>query len=122
MFSLVSHFFIIALKRTRQAQSPKTPLPTLPLTSWPIRSVHQHFACRVPPKEITDEGNDHEQSLGRSSEGQPGEALYKGCYQVRRQVAVGRETEETSMDKSQQASQQTHQPKQHVKLRISGVL
>lgn len=76
----------------------------------------------MPPEEITDEGNDHEQSLGGSSEGQPGEALYKGCYQVRRQVAVGRETEETSMDKSQQASQQTHQPKLYVKLRIGGIL
>jgi len=51
----------------------------------------------VPPKEITDEGNDHEQSLGRSSEGQPGETLDECCHQVRRQVTVGKETGETGM-------------------------
>lgn len=88
---------------------------------WPIRSVHQHFAGRMPPKEVTNERNDHEQSLGRSSEGQPGQALYECCHQVCWQVAVGKE-EETSMSQFQQVSQHTHQPKQHVRLRTSGIL
>lgn len=48
--------------------------------------MHQHPAGGVPPEEIADEGNDHEESLGRGSERQPGQPLDERCHQVGWQV------------------------------------
>lgn len=58
-----------------------------PLTCWPSWPVHQHPAGGVPPEEVTDEGDDHEESLGRGREGQPGQPLDERRHQVRWQVA-----------------------------------
>lgn len=48
--------------------------------------MHQHPAGRVPPEEVADEGDDHEQSLGRGGERQPGQPLDERCHQVGWQV------------------------------------
>lgn len=69
--------------------------------------MHQQPAGGVPAEQVADEGNDHEESLGRGRERQPGQPLDERCHQVRGQVPGDRREQPVTVLAGQPAASAT---------------